>query len=75
MVENASVAFDVGAFVTHLHEMTMAIAIIWANNSKFIFLSNFDALKPRIIILRPEIYAPIFVRNDRSHDFDDHKFG
>ena len=34
-----------------------AICIIWANNGKFSFLSNFDALKPRIIILLPEMVS------------------
>ena len=48
--------------VAHLHEMSRmlapyklrkwAICMIWTNNSDF--LSNFDVLKPRIIILRPE---------------------
>ena len=32
-----------------------AICMIWANIGEFCFLSNFDALKPRIIILRPEM--------------------
>ena len=51
--------------MTHLHEMSRmlapyklrkwAICMIWANNSEFCFWSNFDALKPRITILRPEM--------------------
>ena len=51
--------------VTHLHEMSRmsapyklrkkAICMIWANNSEFCFLSNVDALKPRIIISRPDM--------------------
>ena len=53
------------SFVTHLLVMSRisalyklrkwAICMIWANNSEFCFLSNFDALKPRIIILMPEM--------------------
>ena len=53
------------AIVTHLHEMgrmsapyklrKWAICMIWANNSEFCFLSNFDALKPGITILRSEM--------------------
>ena len=31
------------------------ICMIWANIIKFSFLAKFDALKPRIIILRPEM--------------------
>ena len=52
-------------YVTHLHKMSrMAapyklrkweICMIWTNNRGFCFLSNFDVLKPRVIILRPEI--------------------
>ena len=52
-------------FVTHLHELSRisapynfkkwAICMIWANIGEFCFLSNFDALKPRISILRPEM--------------------
>ena len=51
--------------MTHLHEMSRmsaayklrkcAICMIWANNSEFCFFSEFDALKPRITILRPEM--------------------
>ena len=32
-----------------------AMSIIWANIGEFVFLSNVDALKPRIIILMPEM--------------------
>ena len=72
-------------YVTHLHEMSRmsapyklrkwAMCMIWANNSEFCLLSNFDALKPRITTLRPEwVYAPILVENDISHDCDYHIF-
>ena len=52
-------------YVTHLHKMSRmsalyqlrkwAICMIWADNSEFCFLSNFDVLKPRITILRSEM--------------------
>ena len=52
-------------YVTHMHKMSRmsapyklrkwAICMIWANNNDFFFLSNFDVLKPSIIILRLEI--------------------
>ena len=47
------------AIVTHLHEMSRMSAPYklrkWAICMIWVFLSNFDALKPRITILRSEI--------------------
>ena len=42
--------------------------MIWANNSEF-FLSNFYALKPRIIILGPKIGSTPNI-SDISHDWN-----
>ena len=59
------VVIDNTLFVTHLHEMSRvwapdklrkwAICMIWVNNVEYCFLSNFNALKLRIIILGPEV--------------------
>ena len=52
-------------YVTHLHDISRmsapyklrkwAICMIWADNCEFKFLSNFNTLKHRMIILRPEM--------------------
>ena len=51
--------------MTHLKEMSRMSAsyelrkwsrcMVWAKNNEFCILSNFDTLKPGIVILRPEM--------------------
>ena len=48
------VCWDVGS--VQVKKIGNIAYMIWANNNQFCFaLSNFDALKPRIIILMPEM--------------------